>query len=163
MSKKSILYWFFVFFLIGFILSIPNVKANPPGLSLDYDIGTDQLDVTITHNNGGNINHYISSMTIRVNGSIVKTQLYTSQPGNVFIYSYDNITANEGATIQVTAFCTFTGDQSTSIVVGSSGNGTPTNGEPTIPGYLGIYLVVVISILAFLAINYKKIRRLILE
>ena len=60
MSKKSILYWFLVILLLGISAAIINVKANfPSSISLDYNSGTKQLDVTITHNNGGTPSHYI--------------------------------------------------------------------------------------------------------
>jgi len=156
MSKKSIPYWFLLFFLIGISTTIISVKANfPSNISLDYNVGTKQLDVTITHNNGGTPGHYIEEVTIRVNGSIVNTSLYVSQPSVTFTYNYYNIIANSGATIQVTVVCTISGPTNRDLVVG---DGTTTNGEPSIPGYLGLYIIVAISIIAFLTITYKRIR-----
>ena len=96
-------------------------------------------------------------MTIRVNGSIVNTSLYVSQPSITFTYNYDNITANDGATIQVTVVCTISGPTNREIVVGG---GTTSNGDPAIPGYLGFMIFVAISILALLLLKYRRIRRM---
>ncbi|MFW9823462.1 MAG: hypothetical protein ACFFE4_11030, partial [Candidatus Thorarchaeota archaeon] len=72
-------------------MSIISVKANPPSsISLVYNIGTEQLDVSITHFNSGSSTHIIDQVVIKVNGVTVKTQSYTSQPGNSFTYSYNN-------------------------------------------------------------------------
>ena len=159
MSKKSIIYWFLVFFLIGISATITRVKANPPdSIVLVYNTGTEQLDVTITHNNGGSPTHIIDLVAIKVNGTQVKTMSYGSQPSNTFTYNYANITANVGATIQAIVRCTISGNFSNSVVVGS-GNGTPPPEEPTIPGYSGLIIVVVISVIALLSLNYKRIRK----
>lgn len=160
MSKKSILIWFSLFFLIGISTIIMSVKANAPdNIGLVYNSGTEQLDVTITHNNGGSPTHIIDLVAIKVNGSQVKTMSYGSQPSSTFTYNYANITANIGATIQVIVRCTDSGNFSNSIVV-TAGNGTSTTGEPTIPGYSGLIIAVSISVIALLSLNYKKLRKL---
>ena len=157
-KKKIILYWFLAVFLIGISTTIISVKANPiSSIGIVYNDGTKQVDVTITHNNNVNPStHIVNLVAIRVNGSYVKIEAYVSQPSVTFTYNYGNITANEGATIQVIARCSVSGNLSSSIVVGG---GSPTNGEPSIPGYLGVSLIVTISIIAFLAKNYKRIRK----
>ncbi len=158
MSKKSILTCFLVFFLFGISATIVSVSANAPSsIGLVYNSGTEQLDVTITHNNGGSPTHIIDLVAIKVNGTQVKATSYGSQPSITFTYNYGNITANVGATIQVIVRCTISGNFSNSVVV-TSGNGTSTTGEPTIPGYSGLIITVVISFLALLIINYKRIR-----
>ena len=160
MSIKSIKYWFLVFFFIGISATITNVKANPPdSIGLVYNAGTEQLDVTITHNNGGSPTHIINLVAIKVNGTQVKTMSYGSQPSNIFTYNYANITANVGATIQVIVRCTISGNFSNFVVVGN-GNGTSTPEEPTIPGYSGLGIVVIISVIALISLNYKRIRKL---
>jgi hypothetical protein len=158
-KKKNILDWFLVVFLIGISTTIISAKGNfPSSIGIVYNSGTKQVDVTITHNNGGTPGHYIEEVTIRVNGSIVNTSLYVSQPSVTFTYNYGNITANPGATIQATVVCTFSGPSSNSIVIpgGTPSNG---NGQPSIPGYLGFLIIVVISFLGILFIQYKRVRR----
>ncbi|MHA2398208.1 MAG: hypothetical protein ACXADU_04895 [Promethearchaeota archaeon] len=160
MSKKN----FFIGFsmLLVMILSITNinVRANPPSnMSLSYIADTDQLDVTITHLTGGTAGHFIENVTIRVNGSIVHSETYTSQPSpTTFTYQYTSIVANIGATINVWANCSLTGDIITRQLTVTGGNGTTTpNGA--IPGYLGIWMIsiAVIGIIGLLI--YKKIRK----
>lgn len=158
MLKKKSLILFSVFFCVVILIMSKVVNANPPGISIVYDSGTKQLDVTFSHDNGGVPSHYISSVTIEVNGSTVKTELYLNQTGISFTYNYGNITANPGATIKVTAVCTITGATSNSIVV-PGGDGDPTNGEPTISGYVGLLVISLISLLTLLTINYLKIRK----
>jgi hypothetical protein len=159
MSKKSILIWFIVFFLLGTLATIISVRANPPSsIGLVYNSGTEQLDVTITHNNGGSPTHIIDLVAIKVNGSQVKTTSYVSQPSNTFTYNYGNITADVGATIQAIVRCTISGNSTNSIVI-TAGNGTSTTGEPTIPGYSGLIIALVISIIALISLNYKKLRK----
>ncbi len=161
MLKKRILYLFLVFFFIVISAIIISVKANPiSSVVIVYNSGTKQLDVTITHNNGGSSTHIVDEVNIKVNGSSVKTEFYANQPSVTFTYNYDNLTADPGATIQVTAFCTISGAFSNSIVVpgGTNPNGNG-NGEPSIPGYLGLLIIVATSSLALLFIHYKKIKR----
>lgn len=159
MSKISFKYWISVFFFISISATITSVKANPPdSIGLVYNAGTEQLDVTITHNNGGSPTHIINLVAIKVNGTQVKTMSYGSQPSNTFTYNYANITANLGATIQAIVRCTLSGNFSNSVVVGS-GNGTSTPDEPTIPGNSGIIIVLFVSVIALLSLNYKRIRK----
>ena len=153
MSKKSFFCWFSVFLLITVLVPIMSVKANnPTSMSFSYSSINEQLNVTITHNNGGTPGHFIGSVIIKVNAIPVKTEVYLSQPGVTFTYSYDNITANNGDTIEVTAICTFTGPFVRSFVVGSS--------APEVPGYWGVMIIISISLLSLLAINYRRIKRI---
>ena len=62
-------------------------------------------------------------------------------------------------TLNVIVRCTISGNFSNSVVVGS-GNGTSTPEEPTIPGNSGLIIVVVISVIALISLNYKRIRKL---
>ncbi|MFW9867401.1 MAG: hypothetical protein ACFFEN_15000 [Candidatus Thorarchaeota archaeon] len=161
MSRKSIVIGLSVFLLICISLTFSNAKANSPAnMVLNYDSNTKMLNATITHNIGSIPNHYIESVTIRVNGSIVRIETYTSQPSpTTFTYQYDNITANNGATIQVLAVCSISGSITRSLVVGDGGNGLPpTDGEPGIPGYLGVLLIMGFSVIILGMILRKKLR-----
>ncbi|MHA2008327.1 MAG: hypothetical protein ACXABO_11875 [Promethearchaeota archaeon] len=157
MSKKSIILWFLFLFTIGLSITSIAVKAhNPVGLQLSYDKTTKQLNATITHNVGDPNNHYIESVDIKVNGSTVRFVPYTSQPStNTFTYVYNNITAIEGETIQVKATCSISGSITRSLVVG---DGQLPNGGAQIPGYIGILLILSISIVATLSLVYKKVK-----
>ena len=159
MKKKSILYLFLTIILVYISAYSINAKANTPsGMSLSYNSSTNVLDVTITHNTGVDPDHYIQSVRINVNASTVKTETYTSQPNSgTFTYQIDNITANEGATIQATATCSIAGSITRSIVIGSDSGDQ--NGDPQISGYFGIILIIAASAIIILPLINKKIKK----
>ncbi|GAI26607.1 unnamed protein product, partial [marine sediment metagenome] len=96
----------------------------------------------------------VVSVVVRVNGSIDQTEFYTSQPDVAFfIYEYIVIT-NNGSTIQVTATCNRGG----SITRTLGDESTPTDGA--IPGYLGLYIVIVVSVITLLMTFRKKLKRI---
>ncbi len=159
MSKRSILLGLSIFMAIFLSFTAINVKANPPSnMSLSYNSSTDQLNATITHLTGGTPGHFIESVIIRVNGTIVHSETYGSQPSpTTFTYQYLNIIANIGTTIQVRANCSFTGDVITRTINLTGDNGISPG--DSIPGYLGIWIGLGISIGILAPLLYKKIRK----
>ena len=151
MLKKNTYYALSVFLIVFLTIAGINVRAHPPDdMSLEYNSGTNTLKVSITHGVSDNASHYVISVVIRVNGSIDQSQFYTSQPDlNLFIYEYTVITKN-GSTIGVTATCSV-GGAITRILGGIT---EPTDGA--IPGYMGLYLVLVVSVISLLIIFRKK-------
>jgi hypothetical protein len=153
MNKKKILLCIIFFITISISLTSFNVRANSPAaISLEYNTTTGVLSVEITHNIGSDDpnTHYIESVEIKVNDVIVNTTIYSSQPtSSTFTYQY-NITAEVGDTIQVTAVCNIVGSITRSITVGSPAGG--------IPGYLGIVLILIISISLLGFIVKKKLK-----
>ena len=155
MPKKFLYYVMSVFFNVFLTIASINVRAHPPNdLSLEYNPGTNTLKVSITHGVSDNSSHYVISVTIRVNGSIDQTQFYVSQPDSLFfIYEYTVIT-NDGSTIQVTATCS----QGGSITKTLGGTNEPTDGA--IPGYIGLYLILVVSVITLILKIRKKLERI---
>jgi len=160
MSKRSILLGFSIFLMISICATILTVKAHTPsGMSLSYNSNTEVLSVTITHSVADNNTHYIESVVVKVNGSTVISDAYTSQPTKgTFTYLYNNVTANEGATILVTATCNIAGSVTRTLTV--SDGTSPTNGEDglEIPGYFGIWIIIGFSLIAVLTQVRKKIK-----
>lgn len=156
MSKKRILYFLTFFSIISIFFFSLNAKAhNPADMSLIYISTSNELRVTITHNVGDPNTHYIKSATVRVNGSIVITQTYISQPTtSSFTYEY-NVTANIGASIQVTAVCNQGGSIERSLVVSEQNGQT---GEPEIPGFIGIPLITGILTFILTMLIFKRNR-----
>ncbi|MFX0005845.1 MAG: hypothetical protein ACFFA7_07435 [Promethearchaeota archaeon] len=115
-NKTIILLILFCFFSL--CLFTLTVKAhNPQNMVLAYDFSKQELNVTITHNVVNPNTHYIELVEIRVNGSIVLSEGYTSQPTtSTFMYQF-NVTAKHGATIQARAFCSISGSISRTIDV----------------------------------------------
>ena len=155
MPKKNIYYFLSIFFIVFLTIAGVNVRAHPPDdMSLEYNSGTNELEVSITHGVSDNTSHYVVSVVVRVNGSIDQTEFYTSQPHvGFFIYEYTVIT-NNGSTIQVTATCI----QGGSITRTLGGENTPTDGA--IPGYIGLYLVLIVSVITLLMTFRKKFKRI---
>ena len=147
-------YFIQVFFIVFVTIAGINVRAHPPDdMALAYNSSTNVLTVTITHGVSRNDTHYVDSVVIKVNGSIDQTHLYTSQPDlNIFIYEYTVIT-NNGSIIQVTATC-IQGGSITKTLGGTTG----TNGGE-IPGYMGFYLILVVSVITLLTVIRKKLKK----
>ncbi len=159
MVKRKIIFLITAFTIISITLNSINIKAhNPSSMDLIYNSDTGVLSVEITHNVGTDLNHYIESVLIRVNESIISNNPYTSQPSpNTFTYEYD-ITANIGATIQVTATCSISGSITRSLTV-ESNVVSKSNASQSISGYIGFWLIMGISISAMLPLIQKKIKK----
>ena len=155
MPKKNIYYVISVFFIVFLTIASIKVRAHPPNnMSLEYNSSTNILRVSITHGVSDNTSHYVISVIVRVNGSIDQTQFYTSQLDLLFFtYEYTVIT-NDGSTIQVTATCS----QGGSITKTLGGTNGPTDGA--IPGYMGLYLILVVSVITLLMKIRKKSKRI---
>lgn len=95
-----------------------NVIAHPPiDMSLEYDIDTDSLIVTITHETPAPTIHYINKIDITKNEVLFLSEEYTSQPTNdIFSYTF-NPDASFGDFIEVTAYCNIQGILTRSITI----------------------------------------------
>jgi desulfoferrodoxin (superoxide reductase-like protein) len=109
-----------IFFM--FLTFSAPVTAHPPvDMILVYSNGN--LDVTIYHTvaDPATTSHYIETVQIYVNDGLAYEETYTTQPALVasFTYSYGNITAYPGDTIEVIATCSIQGSINESLVVPS--------------------------------------------
>jgi hypothetical protein len=101
-------------FVVLMLVCIPlfgfQVMAHPPvDMSLEYEIDTDSLIVTITHETPAPDLHYVNKIVIMKNDVEFLTEEYTSQPTNaVFSYTF-NPDASIGDVIMVTAYCNIQG------------------------------------------------------
>jgi hypothetical protein len=156
MTKKKFLLVLSFFLLLGVTLSTVNVRGHSPsGMSLSYNSNTDELTVSLTHSVSNPSTHYVFRVRIWVNASLTNTTLYTSQPTTSnFAYVYNDVVADIGATIQVTADCNQGGSITRSIII--SGTNGQTDGDPTIPGYMGILAITIASIIITTFIILKK-------
>jgi hypothetical protein len=162
-SKKNSIFVISLFFFLILSISATNVQAHSPSITnLEYDTSAGTLSVSFSHSVGGDPDHYVELVQISVNGTEILSETYTSQPGDTFQYTY-NIDANTGATIQVSAFCSISGSDTQTMTVGDTtdpnGGGDDDggqNGETTIPGYLGIGLISIVSILTIVLVPTLK-------
>ena len=161
MPKKSIYYLVLIFFTIFITSSTFTMKAkahSPQGIDLSYNANTQTLTATITHSVADNTTHFVISVIIQVNGSIVLTSPYTSQPDVLnFVYQY-SIIADNGARIQATATCNQGGSISACIIVG--GDSCEDDGGPGISGYLGLWLILGVSVIVLLTVIHRKLRNI---
>ncbi len=136
-------------------IGVIKVSANrPSNMILSYDNDTDQLNVTMTHLTSGSPGHYIDNVTIRVNGIMVHSQTYSSQPSSTtFTDQYLSIVADIGDTINVWARCHFSHDTLTGQLVVGAPPGS------SIPGYLGIWIGFIVCIGIMTPLIYQKIRK----
>jgi hypothetical protein len=96
----------FVLCLIAMIVIPYVVCATPPSdMTVSYNLDTQELRVTITHQVSNPETHYIREVQIEKNSVLYNTSLYTSQPDpNSFTYTYQ-VNATTGDNIDVTATC----------------------------------------------------------
>ena len=161
--KKRIIYIFLIFLFVPAFARMQTVNAHPPsGIVLFYNSNTNKLNATISHSVSDQIDHFVLSVVVEVNESTVISEIYTSQPStDFFTYQY-NVTANNGATIRVSATCNQAGTIRGCIVVG--GGTCPSSNGSGIPGYSGLFVVLCVSLLAVLFVvrrswkkkNYQK-------
>jgi hypothetical protein len=90
-------------------------------MDLHYYESTTNLSVYITHGVSDRNYHFTENITIRINGTIELTEIFTSQPG-ITINHYDiNLAAQNPQNhdiINVTAICSLFGVYSKEMIVG---------------------------------------------
>jgi len=130
------------------LISFQNVSAHSPSdLNLTYDIDTQKLNVTISHQVANPDSHYIYSIEIIKNGNIIKTHNYDNQPDTAsFTYTYD-VNATIGDIIEVSTFCNQGGTRNKQITVGSEDSSST-------PGF-GV-LILLCSIIALIFLKKEK-------
>jgi desulfoferrodoxin (superoxide reductase-like protein) len=97
--------------------------ANPPKeVKLVYNITSQKLEVTVTHETSFPGYHYINKIEIKKNGESVGVHNYQSQPTkSEFSYTYD-VPASQGNVMEVTAACNLSGSKTVKLTVGKQEN-----------------------------------------
>ncbi len=159
MSKKKGLIALFLFLSIFLPLISSEVRAHPPeALTLDYNLNTQTLNVSIFHSVANPGSHYVNTVRVTRNGTTVVSEVYSSQPDpNFFSYTY-NFVASNGARIEAVATCSVGGSLAACIIVGGGSCGQ-TGGGGQIPGYSGFLIVTFVTFLIVLPIIYRKLHR----
>jgi hypothetical protein len=104
--------------IFGLLFQSLSVLAHPPAnMVLDYDFGSQQLNVTITHISPAPNQHYVEKVEIWINDDLTLTRDYTSQPTtSTFTYTYE-LSAKDSDNIRVKATCSLSGDITEEITV----------------------------------------------
>jgi len=109
---------FVIVLLMGTTLVTIKADATPPRfIGLSYSTNTNTLKVVVSHLSPVRSIHFIYRVSVRKNGVLEQSYLYTKQP-NFFLNRYEyNISANPGDTLTVSAFCILWGYNTRSIIV----------------------------------------------
>jgi hypothetical protein len=93
--------------------------AHPPKeVKIVYNIISQKLDVTVTHDTSFTGFHYINKIEIKKNGASAGVYNYQSQPTkSEFTYTYD-VPAAQGDVLEVTAECKISGSKTVKATVG---------------------------------------------
>jgi hypothetical protein len=115
-NKKIIIY--LIILLVGTSFCTIQASAHPPqDMTLEYNLNTQQLNVTITHETPAPTVHYVYKIDIKKNDELIITESYSSQPSNsIFTYTY-TVESNIGDTIEATAYCNIAGTITKSLIV----------------------------------------------
>ena len=118
-----------IFLITGIAFTTFNARAHNP-MHLDFKYDRDDADtvdhivdqtiyITVIHGVTDPEYHYVYNITIFVNNTFLKTELFTSQPTtNIFTYKVTGIIAGFHANISVTAWCSLDGSYTKEITVG---------------------------------------------
>jgi len=114
---KQVLVIFIVCLMTCAVCSTTANAHRPGSVILDYNIDTKVLSVTITHSVSNPAKHYVDKIKIALNGELIKTFEYTSQPDNsTFTYQY-SIEAKDGDELKVKADCSYFGSRTVKLIV----------------------------------------------
>jgi desulfoferrodoxin (superoxide reductase-like protein) len=108
------------FIALGLLVAVlwgTSAEANPPKkVTAEYTASTRTLSVTIEHPVWIRWLHHIKSVEIRLNGKLLETVWYDTQPGDTFTYTYQ-VTASPGDVIEATAHCNLYGSRTARLPV----------------------------------------------
>ena len=156
MSKKKLYFVLLIFFIAATLARTQNAKADKASsMNLGYT-SPSTITLLISHPVDDPNSHYIETVVVQLNGTTVITETYTSQPDENWWTYYYNITANTNDRIQVTVTCIEGGTSSICLILGVGS--CPQDGGDTIPGYLGLWVILGISLIIFVTVNHRKLR-----
>jgi len=111
-----------------------TIAHSPSTLIVSYNLQTQELRITITHQVANPSTHYISNVEIKKNNVAYNTTFYTEQPDpNSFTYSY-SVNATVGDTLQVTASCIQGGSKTSQLTITQQNTNDDGNTSST-PGF----------------------------
>jgi desulfoferrodoxin (superoxide reductase-like protein) len=102
---------------IALLAAVSGVWAHPASaVRLEFDPVSRVLTVTVAHDTKKPAEHYIQSVSVRLNGKEIVRQEFASQENGSFqTVSYKIIDAKPGDAIEVTTICNVFGKKKESI------------------------------------------------
>jgi desulfoferrodoxin (superoxide reductase-like protein) len=107
------------------LLAVPLLAHPPKGVVLEYDSETSILSISVTHSVNNSSKHYVSKVTVELNGKEIIEQKFKRQTsGEIQEVVYKVIDAKEGDKIAVTAYCNISGKKKAGLeVMAQEGDG----------------------------------------
>jgi hypothetical protein len=158
LTKKKGLILLGVLFTLLFVSQTMVAEAHTPGpMTLEYDMETDILTVTVTHSTSDVNSHYIYEIVVEKNSVQVDIETYTNQSSASQVGATFTIAAVEGDVLRVTAKCSVSGQISDQITVADSTATTTTTTIP-LPDLVVLIagFIVVIGIVLVLVVIVKR-------
>jgi len=97
-------------------------------MTLEYNMDTDTLMVTVTHVTADVNTHYVYEIVVLKNSVQVDIETYTSQSDSSQVVETFTISAEVGDVLSATAKCSVSGQITEEITVGGSSTTTSSNG-----------------------------------
>jgi hypothetical protein len=127
---------------------ISVADAHTPGpMSLEYDISTDILTVTVTHVTTDVNTHYIYEIVVFKNSIQVGIMPYTNQSDSSGVTETFTILASDGDVLSATAKCSVSGQVTEEITISDSTTDTSTTTSGTLDPML-MSLLILTAIIA---------------
>ncbi len=118
MKSKMKYFLLVLVFSLSAIIITSSVSAHPPtSLDLQYDFGTQTLEVTVSHTVSDNTTHYILDIVISVNNVLNQTEAYSVQDTTSQHQDTFTVPTVHGDIIKVEAICNVAGSLTDTITV----------------------------------------------
>lgn len=163
MSKKKFIYILSILLMVGIISIASNAKAtNPEHLDLLYDEEAGHISIYAIHGVTDETKHFVDSLIIRVNGTLVSSQTFTSQESYNILhwdYYFADPVPTDGDTIHIFLTCyPFGGTYDKELILGHRNPGHELGFATTLPPVIvSTILVIIILLLPKLLIRDKEI------
>ena len=108
-----------IILILGIACLSSSVIAHPAAaMHMEYDEDTTTLSIYIIHGVTDPTYHFTETIVVRVNGTIVATENYSTQNEKHIHHYLINMSAHEHDIINVTAVCNLGGNYSKVLIVG---------------------------------------------
>lgn len=118
-EKKPLIFQIILVFGMLTLCSMSVNGHSPSSMTAEYSSVTEQLTVEINHQVSNPNTHYVNNIEVTLNGETEIDQSYSSQPDSSFTYTFEDMYADEGDEIEITAICNQGGSITEQITVGS--------------------------------------------
>lgn len=130
----KVLHYLFILSIFLTVCCSLAYAHSPSSMTAEYNSVTEQLTVEINHQVSNPNTHYVNNIVVTLNGETEVDQSYSSQPDSSFTYTFEDIYAEEGDQIEVTANCNQGGLITDQLTVGSDTT-SDSDDDSSTPGF----------------------------